>query len=66
MGTAEFQIIMERLDRLEKLIKGSTQQLPQGESPMVITSFRERVKDSLARHALSKVHKSRRHKGGKP
>lgn len=65
MGTAEFQIIMERLDRLEALIQGSTQPTAQGESPKVITSFRERVKDSLARHALSKAHKSRRHKGGK-
>ena len=61
MGSAEFTIIMERLDRLEELITGAMQPAPK-ESAVVITSFRERVKDSLAQHALNNARKSRRKK----
>ena len=61
MSTAEFQIIMERLDRLEQLItRGTEVELPVEPVVSVPTSFRQRVDEALRRAAQSDARRAGR------
>lgn len=66
MSSAEFNLIMARLDQLEELITGQVKERKQAAvEPVVLTSFRKRCQESQARSLQNKERREARTSGGK-
>lgn len=61
MSPKEFDIIMERLNHLEALIKGAAPERQAGkEKPAPVTSFQKRCQESQARYLKNQERRARR------